>query len=603
MRKMVLGMIVVMAVVAGAQAGTPSSDITITILHNNDAESQLINAGSGLEEYGGSARFVTLVNELKSSCENPILLSSGDNFIPSPELDASVTDGIFYDTRVIDKAGYAAMCIGNHEFDSGPEFLADFISSSATDFPFLSANLDFSGEPTLAALVGTRIKKSIIVDVNGEQVGVVGATTPDLASISSPRNVVVDPNVVAAVQAEIDALELAGVDKIVLISHLQGVDEDLALIPQLSGVDVAIAGGGDEILTNDPNGLVPGDAGDNDENVFGPYPLEATNLDGDTVPVVTTAGEFKYLGKLVVTFDAVTGKVTSFGGDVQRVASKTADPVNGVDEDPNCLANVVTSVQAHLNVLAANVIATTTVPLDGQRNSVRKSETNEASLIADALLWQAQQKAAEFNAPSPTIAFQNGGGIRNNTLVPAGDYTELDTFDALPFANFVTIIPDVPAQTIVDVLERGVSGVEFTSGRFAHVSGLQFTYNPCKAAGDRVEEVIVGGETVIFDGENLLVDPATTYDVATIDFIARGGDGYPWGDLPFTPVGVSYQQALKNYIVDVLGGSITGADYPDVTVTAFSRIFETYNVADVNQDCIVNFDDFTFTFENWLATE
>jgi 5'-nucleotidase len=57
--------------------------------------------------------------------------------------------------------------------------------------------------------------------------------------------------------------------------------------------------------------------------------------------------------------------------------------------------------------------------------------------------------------------------------------------------------------------------------------------------------------------------PGDGIHVATIDFSARGGDQYPFRGLPLTSVGVSYQQALRNYIVDGLGGTITAADYPE----------------------------------------
>ena len=51
-----------------------------------------------------------------------------------------------------------------------------------------------------------------------------------------------------------------GVDKIILISHLQNIAEDQALAPMLRDIDVMIAGGGDELLRNSWNPLSPGDA-------------------------------------------------------------------------------------------------------------------------------------------------------------------------------------------------------------------------------------------------------------------------------------------------------------------------------------------------------
>ena len=57
--------------------------------------------------------------------------------------------------------------------------------------------------------------------------------------------------------------------------------------------------------------------------------------------------------------------------------------------------------------------------------------------------------------------------------------------------------------------------------------------------------------------------PGPAITIAITDFLARGGDQYPFRGAPFTTVGVSYQQALSNYIVNGLGGSITSAQYPE----------------------------------------
>ena len=68
--------------------------------------------------------------------------------------------------------------------------------------------------------------------------------------------------------------------------------------------------------------------------------------------------------------------------------------------------------------LAADVIATSEVDLDGRRDNVRFRETNEGNLIADSQLWQATQSAAEFGLQPPDVALQNGGGIRNDSIIP-----------------------------------------------------------------------------------------------------------------------------------------------------------------------------------------
>jgi hypothetical protein len=95
-------------------------------------------------------------------------------------------------------------------------------------------------------------------------------------------------------------------------------------VPTLSRVDVAIAGGGDELLASPDDLLVPGDEGE----VFGEYPLSTTNAEGDHVPVLTTNGDYKYIGRLVVGFNPA-GKlvqVSSASGPV-RVSGVAPDAV------------------------------------------------------------------------------------------------------------------------------------------------------------------------------------------------------------------------------------------------------------------------------------
>jgi 5'-nucleotidase len=556
----------------------------LTLLHNNDGESQLIDAGGGLEDFGGAARFVTLVQQLKQEAtegaprshrsgvikRGVLMVSSGDNFLAGPEFNASQQQGIpFFDSIAMDAVGYDAIAIGNHEFDFGPDVLADFINGFVSEVLFLSANMDISLEANLV-LTG-RIAKSTVVEVGDEQVGIIGATTPNLPFISSPRDVVVDADVVGAIQAEVDAMEALGINKIILISHLQSIGEDLELIPQLSGVDITVAGGGDELLANPEDLLLPGD----EDDVFGRYPMEAIDADGNSVPVVTTSGDYRYVGRLVVKFDG--------DGNVVVVDRARSGPVrvsgvgrDAVDPDTQIEATVTAPLEAAVAALEANIIGASEVALDGIRGNVRTVETNEGNLIADALRWQAEQLAVSFGVPVPEIALQNGGGIRNNNIIPAGDISELDTFNMVPFSNFVTVIPNIPPEQFKEILENAVSRVESVSGRFAQISGFSFTYDasgtPQELDGDgnvvtpgtRVQEVELDDSTVIVSG-GAVVGGAPAVTIATIDFLARGGDQYPYRGAAFTSVGVTYQQALRNYIQDVAGlnGVISAADYPE----------------------------------------
>jgi 2',3'-cyclic-nucleotide 2'-phosphodiesterase (5'-nucleotidase family) len=571
----------------------PKVDFWLTILHNNDGESQLVDLGGGfLEDFGGAARFKTVVDDLKKDAvtgrpwspgakRGVMMVSSGDNFLAGPEFNAGLDRGIpFYDTIALDLIGYDAIAIGNHDFDFGPDVLADFLSGfSLTEPPYLSSNLDFSAEPVLQAYVDRgRIAKSAIVRERGERIGVIGATTPALASISSPRNVVVNA-VAPAVQAEVTKLERRGVNKIILISHLQSIFEDIDLAAQLTGIDVVIAGGGDELLANDDDLLIPTDDAGTRPVPFASYPLIATDGSGADVPIVTTQGNYGYVGNLVVGFDR-SGEVIVVEEERSRPVRVVTDDCGGtlpcddaVAPDPTMQTRVIDPLVADLEALANNEIATSAVDLDGLRASVRTKETNQGNLIADSLLWQAQQVAADFGVDSPVVGIQNAGGIRNDTVIPAGALTELDTFDMVPFSNFVTVVEDVPRAQFKEILENAYSRVEFTDGRFAQVAGMKVTYDAAcvgqvidgttgvvTTAGTRVRDVVLDDGTVIV--ENGVVQPGDPIDVATIDFLAKGGDQYPYRGLPFTTVGFTYQQALSNYLVDGLGGMVTAAEYP-----------------------------------------
>ncbi|MBN1339626.1 MAG: choice-of-anchor I family protein [Bacteroidales bacterium] len=562
-------------------SGLSKAQYTLTILHNNDAESQLVNAGAGLEDFGGVARFKSLVDSLKAEAINNnygvIMLSSGDNFLAGPEFSASLNRAAglpYFDALAMDYIGYDAICIGNHDFDFGPDVLSKYIHDyTATQPPYLSANLDFSLEDTLQNLVNAgRIKTRTVITTNGQNIGVIGLTTPQLSYISSPRNVQVDPDIESIVQAHVDTLTGMGIDKIILISHLQNIAEDTLLIKNLINVDVVIAGGGDEILANPGDILIPGDT------PYGPYPLKITDNNGDTVYVVTTKGEYEYLGRLIVEFDT-KGKVKS--GTVTGINPNSGpNRVAGGANPDSIPANitvkeqVVDSIVDYISALAVNIIGSSDVDLDGVKSHVRTKETNEGNLVADALKWQAEQLAGSYGLNPPDVAFQNGGGIRNNSVYPAGsDITELTTFDILPFANFVTIVPNVPADQFKEILENAVSRVEFVDGRFAQISGFTFRYdiNGIPQELDLNGNIVVPGTRVIeaeLDGgimivQNGMVAPgAPDINIATIDFLARGGDQYPYRNAPFTTLGVSYQQALYNYIVNHLGGAITAAMYP-----------------------------------------
>lgn len=560
LRTTVLVALMTMALVAGLvspasagrdeRSGHPErakGNFTLTVLHNNDGESDLLASDDDEDPGAGTiSRYGHLLRKLRwqayregwrtHSKAGVVTISAGDNFLAGPEWQASLDKGVpYYDALALDWLRYDAFTIGNHEFDFGPDVLANFINSfRGNDDIFLSANLDFSGEPALQELVDEgRIRPSVVVRERGERIGIIGITTPDLREVSSPGDVVIDDDIAGVVQTEVDRLTEQGVDKILLSSHLQDIDNELALITTLSGVDAVISGGGGE-------------------DIRATYPLTATGADGATVPVVTVPGDYFDIGRLVLTFNR-KGEVVDFGGELEPVTSD-------LRQDRVLRRFIERPIERYVEGLDEQVVATSEVGLNGVRNDVRSRETNVGNLLTDAMLGTGTELAGEFGVPEPQVALQNGGGIRNDSIIGPGEITVLDTFDIAPFPNFVAVIPDVARADLVAAVEHGLSGLPDPQGFFGQWGGLTVEYDPGAAAGSRVVNLTLDDGTQIVTG-GALVDGAGV-SIATIDFLARGQDGYDvFEPYDFTVLGVSYQQSLANYLEEL--GTITAARYAD----------------------------------------
>ena len=552
--------ITLMSVGCASTSNTPSSPtkapFELTIFHNNDGESQLLNAGSGLEDFGGVSRFSqklqNLVAELPEGTEH-LVLSSGDNILPGPELKVSQHAGVpFLDSLVINHLKYNALCFGNHDFDLGPDFLANFISGTNDSVKFLAANLDFSREPKLEALRNKgRISGHTVVEFShGGKVGIIGIVTPRLPSISAPRKVRTSGRLAHIVQNEVRELEKKGVNKIILLSHLQDISIEVELIKEIDGVDIVIGGGGDELLSNPGTPLVTGDEKAN----RGPYPLMVNNKSGRRVPVVTTAGSFRYIGKLVVKFDG-EGHIEAVdkASRIFRITNKNHP--DGVSEDPVMVKNIIQPLEQGLTKIAQTELAGLKIDLDGRRSKVRSEETNLGNLVADAFRWYAQEHAADHDLQKPAVSLVNGGAIRNDSVIPKGILSELDAQKIVPLPGFVSLVSEVPARRLKEIMEYSFKNVG--GGPFLQISGMKVEYDVSRNT-DRVRSITLDDGTVLVKN-GAVVENEKSIGIATLSFLAKGGGNIPLKGLDSANFAANYKKALVDYLKHLK--TVTATEY------------------------------------------
>lgn len=629
---------------------------TLHLLHHADAEASV----PALET---APLFAALVDAYVDQGEElgleTLILSSGDNYLPGPFMSAAGDRSmreVFRDVsgnpdmregngradiEIQNILGVEASAIGNHEFDLGTNFFADLIAEDirdggegrylGTNFPYLSANLDFSQDGNLADLYTDEIlpreyfetnlssldvpekriaPATIITKEDGTRFGIVGATTPIVASISSTGDVTVKQpgggtnNMQALaeiLQPEINRLRAKGIDKIIVLSHMQQLSLERELIGYLEGVDIIIAGGSNSILADDNDELFPGD------EAVDTYPIISENANGEPALILNTDGGYKYVGRLLVEFDsqgvidpetinsAISGAQIANSANVASIFGGTIVAFETEGSRAQRVKKLVDGLESVIAEKDGNTFGWTDVFLEGRRSEVRTRETNLGNLTADANLWYAQQ-----SDPTVQVSLKNGGGIRAEIgvikatgvdeyelLPPAanpiagkeeGEISQLDIENSLRFNNDLTIFT-LTAEQLAEVLEHAVagSGNGNTPGQFAQVGGVRFTYDVTRPAGERIIDAFLETdgqpEQFVSNGE-VTGDPNREIRCVSLGFLVGGGDSYPYpsfetadpdrfnkveleaeestGNATFAPDGTE-QDALAEYLANIHG--------------------------------------------------
>ena len=511
-----------------------SAEKDLVLVHTNDVHGRIV------EEKGrdkttsvvGDAKLATVIeNERAKKNQTTVVVDAGDAFQGLPISNSTKGEAR---AEILNKMNYDAMAVGNHEFDFGLDEAKKY--KQILKFPLLSSNTYVNGARLFEA--------STIVDkdknVKGDEVVVIGVTTPETATKTHPKNVqgvtFKDPipevlNVVKEIQAKAKA---TGDDykTYVVLAHL-GVDtttpsewrgstlaDELSKSPLLKGKRVVVIDGHS-------------------------HTVESKTY-GDNVTYNQTGSYLNNIGK-------VTLKPNSLLGTPSLIkASETTNVVPNAE-----VKKLVDEIKAKYDAEnAVVVVKNSPVELSGTRENVRVRETNLGNVVADSL-YEYGQTGFKNKAD---IAVTNGGGLRE-TIAKDKPITKGSVIAVLPFGNTISQISvtgkdvlamfekslgsilqvDKAGKTVLD--ENGQPLLE-PSGGFLHVSGAKVYYDTNLPSGKRILRVEVKNhDTGAYDK----LDLAKTYYLTTNDFLAAGGDGYTMlGGA--REEGPSMDEAFKNYL-------------------------------------------------------
>ena len=472
-------MMLSVSVTALAQNEKPLNGKTV-IIHTNDIHGHFEKD----DDHIGITSVAGYKKHLQDEGADVILLDAGDvlhgtSLVTLEKGKAAV--------KLMNVAGYDAFVPGNHDFNYGTERLMEL--SKLANFDTICCNVTTKSTDVL------KFAQYTIIEKDGIKYGVFGISTPETAYKTNPKNVenIEFKNPIDYAKKAVDVLKQEKCDYIIALSHL-GLDE------------------GSEFKSNDIAYKVPGI----DIIIDG---HSHTKLDSGKVVngvLISQTGEhLKNLG--TVTIDKQTKKVSAKLVPVSELKNYSDSEVDKTFE----------SIEGEQKKILDTVIGKTSVTLDGEREHVRKGETNLGNLICDALL-------KETNAD---VVLTNGGGIR--ATIKAGDITKGDVLTVLPFGNY-GITKDVKGSDILAMLEHGVKDYPATNGGFLHIAGGKYEFDASKPVGERIVCATINSQPI---------DKSKTYTLATNDFTGVGGDGYDMlKNYPIKNEYSSFDEILMKYI-------------------------------------------------------
>lgn len=440
-----------------------ASPLTLTLVHINDWDQMTEVKGAG-----GAAKIATVINEERALAQakgGVALVTFGGDMI-SPSVFSGIDRGAHM-IALANAIDFDVAVVGNHEFDFGSEVLQERLSESKTIW--LASNVEFKGESFPGAL------DRWMVEQGDYRIGFVGMVTSETPTISSPGPDTSFNPVVEAGALHAQALKDDGADIVIALTH-QGLRHDRELLRKVKAIDIVL-GGHDHLLIA---------------------------LHDKNQTVMKSGSQGSHIGILTLQIDRIEKR----DGTQQLMWTPNFRLRSTVDvEGDAILAAMVDAYQAQLDDTLDIRIGETATEIDTRRSVYMTTDTAIGNLIADSMRI----------AAGTDIALTNSGGIRGDTVYPPGtQITRKVVLAELPFGDTITVLRLTGSQ-VREALEAGISKIGEHSGQFPQVSGLTFSFNVGKPAGQRVTSVSVGG---------MPLQESKSYTLATNSFLARGGDNY-----------------------------------------------------------------------------
>lgn len=435
---------------------------TLVIIHTNDTHSQIDPDENNL---GGILRRKVLIDSVRGAVRNVMLVDAGD----------AVQGTLYYhlfkgevESKMMNELGYEIAILGNHEFDNGLNLLhKQFNALNATK---ISTNYNLS-----STLLDSLFVPFAVKEYDGKRIGIIGLGIDPKGMISS-HNCHGVKYLDAIKAANATAWHLKHhlhADAIVAITHvgydikLPSTPNDLDIARYTESIDIIIGGHSHTLI-----------------NVQGKdSPIhKVTNLIGDTVLIAQAGEGGQYLGEITLDFEnkSATSRLIS--------VDKRLD--NRIDTSAEKILHPYKQI---VDSLMSIKVATSAIYLD------KKGEPL-INLISDFIY----EKGEELSGEKIDIAIMNKGGIRNG--LPKGEISKGHIMMAFPFENLIKVI-ELTGKDLAETL-----GIIVLGGHANVSNETEIIFNPTTK---EITDILIEGQPL---------DINKTYRVATIDYLADGGD-------------------------------------------------------------------------------